>query len=48
MITDYQVIVDTVCSMFLIAFPFALIFSLVAKVTNFFMSFVFGSKEVKL
>lgn len=44
---NLQVVVDTVSQMFIIAFPFSLVLSIAVKVTNFFMSFVFG-KEVKL
>lgn len=45
---DIQIIFDTITKMFLIAFPFSLLLTLVAKVTNFFLSFVFGEKEVSL
>lgn len=45
---NFQIIVDTVSNLFTIAFPFSLLLCLVAKVTNIFMSFVFGYKEVKL
>lgn len=45
---DFQVIIDCVVQMFIIAFPFSLILTLVAKVTNIFCSFVFGKREVRL
>lgn len=45
---DFQIIITTITNLFIIAFPFSLVLSLVAKVTNYFTSFVFGNKEVKL
>ena len=45
---NIQSVWDTVSNIFLIALPFSLIFSIIAKVTNFFLSFVFGKKEVTL
>lgn len=43
-----QTIVDMVSNIFIIAFPFSLVLSLVAKITNFFMSFVLGRREISL
>ena len=45
---NIQSIWDSVSNIFVIAFPFSLVLTLVAKVTNFFLSFVFGRKEVTL
>lgn len=45
---DIQIIFDTIAKLFMIAFPFSLILTLVAKITNVFLSFVFGEKEVSL
>ena len=45
---NIQSVWDCVSSIFVIAFPFSLVLTLVAKVTNFFLSFVFGRKEVTL
>lgn len=44
---NLQIIIDTICNMFLIALPFSLVLSLVAKITNIFTSFVFN-REVRL
>lgn len=41
------IIIETVSNMMLIAFPISLVLILVAKITNFFTSLVFG-KEVRL
>lgn len=46
MTVDLQVVVDVISNIFIISFPFALIFWIVGKITNFFMSFVLG-KEVR-
>ena len=45
MVPNYQVVVDLSSNIMLIAFPIALIFMIVQKVTGIFISFVFG-KEV--
>ena len=45
---NIQVVWDTISNIFLIAFPFSFAMSLIAKATNFFLSFVFGKKEVTL
>ena len=42
---NYQIVIDLVSNMMLIAFPIALIFMIVQKVTGIFVSFVFG-KEI--
>ena len=42
---NYQVVIDLVSNMMLIAFPFALIFMIVQNVFGIFVSFVFG-KEI--
>lgn len=42
---NYQVVIDLVSNMMLIAFPIALIFMIVQKVIGIFVSFVFG-KEI--
>lgn len=42
---NYQVVIDLVSNMMLIAFPIALIFMVVQKVVGIFISFVFG-KEI--
>lgn len=42
---NYQVVIDLVSNMMLIAFPIALIFMIVQKVVGIFISFVFG-KEI--
>lgn len=47
MTVDFQVIIDIVSQIFIVSFPFALVFWLVGKVTNFFLCFVFN-KEVKI
>lgn len=39
---DYQVIVNTISSLMLVAFPIALIFMIVQKLIGIFVSFVFG------
>lgn len=41
-----QLIIETICNILWIAFPFALIFMLIQKIINIFVRFVFG-KEVK-
>ena len=45
---DIQVIFDSIANIFMIAFPISIILCLLAKITNFFTSFVFGGKEIKL
>ena len=45
---DLQKIIDIVGIMFAISFPISLVLSLTAKITNFFLSFVFGRKEINL
>lgn len=47
MIMDIQIIIETVSKMMLIAFPISLVLSIMAKITNFFVSLVFG-REVRL
>ena len=42
---SYQVVIDLVSNIMLIAFPIALIFMIVQKVVGIFVSFVFG-KEI--
>ncbi len=42
---NYQIVVDLVCNLMLVAFPIALIFMIVQKTVGIFVSFVFG-KEV--
>ena len=42
---NYQVVLDLVSNMMLIAFPIALVFMIVQKVIGIFVSFVFG-KEI--
>lgn len=42
---NYQIVIDLVSNMMLIAFPIALIFMIVQKVIGIFVSFVFG-KEI--
>lgn len=42
---NYQVVIDLVSNIMLIAFPIALIFMIVQKVVGIFISFVFG-KEI--
>lgn len=42
---NYQIVIDSVSNMMLIAFPIALIFMIVQKVIGIFVSFVFG-KEI--
>lgn len=42
---NYQVVIDLVSNMMLVAFPIALIFMIVQKVIGIFVSFVFG-KEI--
>lgn len=42
---NYQVVIDLVSNMMIVAFPIALIFMIVQKVVGIFVSFVFG-KEI--
>lgn len=42
---NYQVVIDLLSNMMLIAFPIALIFMIIQKVVGIFISFVFG-KEI--
>lgn len=42
---NYQIVIDLVTNMMLVAFPIALIFMICQKVVAIFISFVFG-KEV--
>lgn len=42
---NYQVVIDLVTNMMLVAFPIALIFMICQKLIGIFVSFVFG-KEV--
>ena len=42
---NYQVVIDLVSNMMLIAFPIALVFMIIQKVIGIFVSFVFG-KEI--
>ena len=42
---NYQIVIDLVSNMMLIAFQIALIFMIVQKVIGIFVSFVFG-KEI--
>lgn len=42
---NYQIVIDLVSNIMLIAFPIALIFMIVQKVVGIFVSFVFG-KEI--
>lgn len=42
---NYQIVIDLVSNIMLIAFPIALIFMIVQKVVGIFISFVFG-KEI--
>lgn len=42
---NYQIVIDLVSNMMLVAFPIALIFMIVQKVVGIFVSFVFG-KEI--
>lgn len=42
---NYQIVIDLVSNMMLVAFPIALIFMIVQKVIGIFVSFVFG-KEI--
>ena len=42
---NYQIVIDLVSNMMLIAFPIALIFMIVQKSIGIFVSFVFG-KEI--
>lgn len=42
---NYQIVIDLVSNMMIIAFPIALIFMIVQKVVGIFISFVFG-KEI--
>jgi hypothetical protein len=44
---DYSIIVNMLSNVMIVAFPIALIFMIVGKITNIFISFVFG-KEVNL
>lgn len=41
---DYSVVLDVVVELLKYAYPFALIFGLVAKMTNFTLSFIFDKK----
>lgn len=43
---DLQVIIDSICQMFIVAFPLSLLLCLVSKITVLFTRFVFG-KEIK-
>lgn len=45
MTVDYQIVVDLVCNIMLIAFPIGLIFMFCQKVIGIFVAFVFG-KEI--
>lgn len=45
---NYQVIVDMIANMGIIVFPIALIFVIVGKITQAFISFVRGDRRVKL
>ena len=45
MTVDYQIVVDLVTNIMLVAFPIALIFMICQKITGIFISFVFG-KEI--
>lgn len=42
---NYQIVIDLVSNMMMVAFPIALIFMIVQKVIGIFVSFVFG-KEI--
>ncbi len=42
MALNYQVVVNLVCSIMMIAFPIALVFMIAQKITGIFISFVFG------
>lgn len=42
---NYQIVIDLVSNIMLIAFPIALIFMIVQKAVGIFVSFVFG-KEI--
>ena len=48
MTIDYQVIVNMIANMGIIVFPIALIFVIVGKITQAFISFVRGDRRVKL
>ena len=43
---NYQIVIETVSTIFLVSFPIALIFMIVQKLVQIFTNFVFG-KEVK-
>lgn len=45
MTIDYQVIVNLCANIMLVAFPIALIFMIVQKITSIFVAFIFG-KEI--
>ena len=45
MTVDYQIVVDLVTNIMLVAFPIALIFMICQKITGIFISFVLG-KEI--
>ncbi len=42
MVLNYQIVVDLMCSIMLIAFPIALVFMIAQKIIGIFISFVFG------
>lgn len=44
-IPNYQIVVDLATNIMLVAFPIALVFMIVQKITGIFVSFVFG-KEI--
>ena len=48
MTIDYQVIVNMIANMGIIVFPIALIFVVIGKITQAFISFVRGDRRVKL
>lgn len=48
MTINYQIIVDMIANIGIIVFPIALIFVIVGKITQAFISFVRGDRRVKL
>ena len=48
MTINYQIIVDMIANMGIVVFPIALIFVIVGKITQAFISFVRGDRRVKL
>lgn len=48
MTIDYQIIIDMIANMGIVVFPIALLFVIVGKITQAFLSFVRGDRRVKL